>query len=204
MQRPTRQSGSCRPRKRPTCGCQPEDASDRPDSIPAVVAHYQAYCQKRAAAGYRFYGSRPSLEAVVKIAAFAQNPKGKRDGHQCRLTKKALKEAYRRLQRVDLRACTTFHQLFTEIEEQIGQITGIGPLMVYDTALRIGAFLELEPEKVYLHRGSRDGARAIGLGKGKDTLEVSELPRPFHRLRPREIEDCLCIYKKELKAIHGT
>lgn len=204
MRKPPSQSRTCRPSKRLTGGCQPKDVDDRPNSLPAVVAHYKAHCQKRAAAGYQFYASRPSLEDVVKIAAFAENPDGKRDGHQYRLTKEALKKAYRRLQEADLRTCTTFHQLFTEIEDRIGQITGIGPLMVYDTALRIGAFLGLEPEKVYLHRGARDGAKAIGLGKGKDTLEVSELPGPFHRLRPREIEDCLCIYKKELKVIHGT
>ena len=39
----------------------------------------------------------------------------------------------------------------------------MGELVVYDTALRIGARFGLEPEKVYVHRGTREGVRKLGL-----------------------------------------
>ena len=52
---------------------------------------------------------------------------------------------------------------------------GIGSLTVYDTATRIGAFLKLEPDRVYLHAGTRDGARALGFDQ-RDSLSASELP----------------------------
>ena len=39
----------------------------------------------------------------------------------------------------------------------------LGELTVYDVAHRIGAYLQLEPDVVYLHRGTRIGARYLGL-----------------------------------------
>lgn len=72
--------------------------------------------------------------------------------------------------------------------------------MVYDTALRIGAKLDLEPEVVYLHRGTRSGMGALGLNISRPFIELHELPRELRSLRPHEIEDCVCIYKSELSS----
>ena len=68
--------------------------------------------------------------------------------------------------------------------------------MVYDTALRIGAKLGVEPKTVYLHRGTRSGAKALGIETNRPFIEVHEFPRQLRSLRPRELEDCLCIYKE--------
>jgi len=76
-----------------------------------------------------------------------------------------------------------------------------GELTVYDTALRIGAYLRIEPEKVFLHRGTRDGAKALGFKGGKRSIRLDELPKAFHGLKPYQIEDCLCIYAKALKSL---
>ena len=50
------------------------------------------------------------------------------------------------------------------------------------------------------------GRRFAGpiLRTGRHTLEINELPVPFRRLSAGEVEDCVCIYKKELKQIHDT
>ena len=79
-------------------------------------------------------------------------------------------------------------------------ISGAGELYVYDTSLRIGAKSNLLPTKVYLHAGTRVGARALGLDGQAKTLEVSMLPPEFRQLEPHEIEDVLCIFKVDLKA----
>ena len=60
-----------------------------------------------------------------------------------------------------LEACRDFRQLFELVRDLIEPIPGIGELMVYDTALRIGAKLNLKPMRVYLHAGARAGARAL-------------------------------------------
>jgi hypothetical protein len=71
-------------------------------------------------------------------------------------------------------------------------------LTIYDTALRIGASLGLEPQSVYLHAGTRFGARRLGLDWRAETIPVSALPPPLRKLKPREIEDLLCIFADRL------
>lgn len=84
----------------------------------------------------------------------------------------------------------------------IGRVRGIGPTTVYDVSLAIGAKFGLEPELIYLHAGTLDGARAIGLSvRGLRALPMDAFPSAFRRLRPYEVEDCLCIYKHELRGI---
>ena len=97
----------------------------------------------------------------------------------------------------------SFGELHDAVDAAIGKFKGIGELTVYDIAVRIGAFLRLEPEVVYLHAGTRAGASTLGLGRGATVLRIDELPAPFRRLRPREIEDCLCIYKSQLNEAKG-
>ena len=87
------------------------------------------------------------------------------------------------------------------VDTTIGTIPGVGSLMVYDTALRIGARLGALPKRVYLHRGTRVGARALHLDYRQPTLEVSELPMALRELPPHEIEDLLCIYESELSRL---
>ena len=84
------------------------------------------------------------------------------------------------------------------IERYTSDIYRFGKLAVYDTACRLGVYLELEPEVVYLHAGTIKGARALGLDTSRSYLEMDELPRPLRLLEPWECEDFLCIYKVEL------
>ena len=97
-----------------------------------------------------------------------------------------------------LRRATSFDDLFDLVDKHILPIQGIGPLTVYDTALRIGARLGLSPTRVYLHAGTRAGARELGLDAQRGTIEMDELPEPLRQLSPREAEDLLCIYKSWL------
>lgn len=71
---------------------------------------------------------------------------------------------------------------------------------VYHTALHIGAKLGLKPDKIYLHRGTRAGARKLGVNTRSATLSVDSLPTPLRVLDPREAEDFLCIYKARFSA----
>jgi hypothetical protein len=76
-----------------------------------------------------------------------------------------------------------------------------GELTVYDAALRIGTYreLKLEPKEIYLHAGTRKGAKTLGFKGRRRSIRLDELPKAFYRLKPYQIEDCLCIYAKVLK-----
>jgi len=97
--------------------------------------------------------------------------------------------------------CDGFESLFEIVETAGEQVYGIGEVSVYDTALHIGAYHEWEPNEIYLHAGTREGAKALGFDGRRRTIRPDELPEAFQRLKPREIEDCLCIYKDDLKRI---
>jgi hypothetical protein len=88
--------------------------------------------------------------------------------------------------------------LFILINGLLQSVKGIGELYIYDTSLHIGANLGHSPEKVYLHSGTRKGARRLDY-KNKYVIEMDGLPEEFQHLEPFEVEVNLCIYKDKLR-----
>jgi hypothetical protein len=168
-------------------------------SLSDVIDAYIRSHRVSAAAEMDFFRDN-SFPVAIEYAALYKLADGHRHPHSYRRKLQALVEAHRRLRTIpeEMQRCSSFESLHTLIEQEIGGIPDIGPLTVYDVATRIGAHLQLEPEKVYLHSGTMEGARALGLGARRKTLEMSELPVEFRRLTAGEVEDCLCIYKDYL------
>jgi len=169
--------------------------------LDAIVRTYIRRIRPRAQTEIDRFVSQPSLRAAIRNAALAVNSRGKRYSHQRRLAKVALERALDALSKHAraIQKAHDFDDLFHLIDTALEPIPGLGELYVYDTTLRIGAKLNLFPDKVYLHAGTRLGARALGLCTAA-TLKMSELPKEFRALKPHEIEDVLCIFKDELKA----
>ena len=168
------------------------------DSLPAIVSSYVADYRLRALAERQFYARHATWETLLDSVAAARDMYGRRHSHQRRLARDALVTVRSALAGADLRGATSFADLIGRVEAAIGSIYGVGELMVYDTALRLGASVGLEPEVVYLHSGTRKGARALGLDHAKPFLAMDDLPSALRGLRPREVEDLLCIYKAQL------
>lgn len=140
-------------------------------------------------------------EEAISRAARCLLPSRKRHPHQRRIPKSVLAEAERRLieNTAALRRSSSFDELHNLIAHLVGPIPGIGELTVYDISQRIGSRFVLEPERVYLHSGTRVGARVLGFDGRRASIEVAELPEELReQLRPRELEDLLCIYKDAL------
>jgi hypothetical protein len=121
----------------------------------------------------------------------------KKHPHQHRIPNATLDSFAQNLQKnkSNIANAQTFDDLITEVEK--AKISGIGDLAVYDTALRIGVYLNLHPTQVYLHQGTRTGAEKL-LGKklsGIKSLPVNCFPIDLQQLSAAEIEDILCIYK---------
>jgi hypothetical protein len=150
-----------------------------------------------------YYADVASLEEAIERAAMSETSYGKRHSHQTRIPKKRLEEARDKLLLVipDLEGCRSFAKLIEVVEQKIKPIYKIGDLVVYDVSTRLGCYLKLYPKMVYLHCGTRKGARALGLGYRRKTIAVKELPEPFHQLTADELENCLCQYKEALKRI---
>ena len=170
-------------------------------TLSQIVAAYRRDHQEGALAELDFYRHLPSASAALARASRAERPDGKRHDHQRRIPKQAMREVGRRIPQLSIAGVRTFEELLERMETLIGAIAGVGELMVYDTALRIGAIVGVEPDRVYLHAGTRKGARALGLVTGRNVLFMDQLPPQLRRLKPREIEDLLCIYKADLKRV---
>jgi hypothetical protein len=192
-------------------GCAPAPPCGRGDRGPlttyaAVVDDYIRTWRPRVECEREPFRHR-SLKEAIEYAALSMLCDGKRHPHQYRLKREVLAEGEGRLQKCaqDLQACGSFDELHELVRDEIGGIGGIGPLTIYDVAERIGTHLgsKYEPELVYLHAGTAAGAEALGLDTRRESLNPSELPPEFRPLRPREIEDCLCLYKGDLRAIRS-
>jgi hypothetical protein len=167
-------------------------------TLDEIVSDYIDKYRDRARAEMRFFGIQRSPSAAIRKAALCQLPSGKRHPHQRRIPGALLEQVEARLQGIGskLAGAADFHKLYRLVEDEIGSIKGIGALTVYDIAHRIGAHLGKTPRLVYLHAGTRVGARVFAIGG--DSFDPRILPKAFSRLAPSEIEDCLCIYKDEL------
>jgi hypothetical protein len=170
-----------------------------------IVAAYIRDYRSNANRFREFFQRCPTLERAFEFAALCRLPSGKRHPHQRRLKAAVLAEAHRRLlaSALAIRGCVSFDELHLLVKDRIGSLRGIGALTVYDISNHIGAHLGLEPEVVYLHAGAAAGAKALGSDHRRDTLDPAELPVAFRQLRPREVEDCLCLFKDELGAIRN-
>lgn len=165
-----------------------------------AVANYINRYRALARGEMRTFESEPTLRAAIRRAALCELPDGERHPHQYRIPKVLLEQVEERLQAIASRLQRTadFAALHDVVGGEIGILRGIAALTVYDISQRIGAYLRKTPTLVYLHRGTRTGAAVFGL-RGR-TIDPKELPQAFSRLTPSEIEDCLCIYKAELRA----
>ncbi len=106
----------------------------------------------------------------------------------------------------ELYICETFSEIMNIVEKC--KVRGFGELAIYDTAVRIGAFLKIEPDRVYLHAGTREGIKTLEekgyLAKGshkQKSLSISDMPKSMHKLSADEIQHFACAKKEQLHAL---
>ncbi len=168
----------------------------------SIIRHYRRRHLLSAIRELGYFRNLPDLNTCIQNAALAQNYKGKRYRHQCRISKKTLSKAKDILldNKKLIKEIDDFDKLFTLIDNLLKSVKGIGRLYIYDTSLRIGSYLGYLPEKVYLHAGTRVGARQLGF-KNEISIEMTEFTNEFQYLEPFEVEDILCIYEDKLGSL---
>jgi len=162
-------------------GCAESATLGRSPSLATIVRAYVARHRSKAQEELAGFAKEPTVDSAVRRAGLAQRPCGRRFDHQRRLPRAVLEAAAAELSRARLDDAPDFDVLQRRVKAAIGSISGIGELTVYDTALRVGAKLGLLPTRVYLHSGTRDGARALGLNWRAESLAVMECRPSFVR-----------------------
>jgi hypothetical protein len=171
-----------------------------------IIRHYNSHHRPNKPEELNWFRRQPSLEAAINVAARAVDDRGKRFSHQYRIKRRAIQEANRLLleRHDELQRCKSFHELWQRVRRILEPVPGLGELYIYDTSLRVGAYLNLLPDRVYLHAGTRTGAKAFGIvSRNEEWIEVAELPGILRELPPHEVEDILCIYKDKAITAKG-
>jgi len=144
-----------------------------------------------------------SLEQALEFAALAKDSRGKRFSHQRRLTRQSLQLGKQAIMSKsgDFQKATSFDEVLKVVQEVTSKVHGLGELYAYDTALRISAKTGHEPTHVYLHAGTRVGAKRLGISTNCEYVLMSELPEALMLLKAHEVESFLCIYKNHFGSV---
>jgi hypothetical protein len=166
-------------------------------SLAALVAIYRRVHGPRLAAYLDNFTKLGSLDDAIRFACHGKE--GRIHSHQHLVGKKKLEQARKALERHagEIESCQSFDELLTLVEGCTVDIYRFGILAVYDTSLRLGAYLGLWPEVVYLHAGTRKGCKALGVATKGGTVALDMLPPPIRSLEPNQAEDFLCIFKDD-------
>lgn len=119
-------------------------------------------------------------------------------GHQCRVAAKLPKGLRVSLDdNIQPESFNSFHALYCWVESVASRVKGIGPTTTYDVARRLGVWVELKPEIVYLHAGTAKGAKKLGV-TGK-VAPLNAFPLEIQELGATHAENFLCIYKDAIQ-----
>lgn len=132
---------------------------------------------------------------TIYSAARAENCYGIKHHHQRRINPSTLESFARKIQHKENELENT--QSFNDIYKIIAgsQITGIGRLTIYDTAVRIAHLKGFKPDNVHLQQGASWGARKLDIHKKQEDKAIFN-KLGLENLETHEIECFLCIYNK--------
>lgn len=174
--------------------------------IKKIIELYKLNYSKEPDSWIEFSKSQKNLTNAIKVSCLNLDHEGKLHPHQYRLNKISTEKFYSQClsNLSSFKKIKTFHELM-ELLDRL-KVTGIGELAVYDTATRIGAYLNIFPDRVYLHRGTREGAKKLLGSITKPYLLKSDLPKEFQskNITYSEIEDILCIYKDNFTEVDSV
>lgn len=142
--------------------------------------------------------AKSNYQAVMR-ACISRDATGKMHNHQSKVREDARLE----LGRLIL-ACNNVRRIrdFDKLHDHIEAIKpwGIGPVTVYDVAVRIGAYTGVEPQSLYLHAGVLEGwvalVPSIEVWARMKRLGRSWWPMEVKGWKADELEDFLCTYRE--------
>nr|WP_317266230.1 hypothetical protein [Arthrospira sp. SH-MAG29] len=149
----------------------------------------------------QWWGDRTlTWDAALERAWLSRFADGKMHPHQRRVSSK-LAEGWN-VSRQDCQQAQqfkTFAELHQWIESVTARVKGLGKTTAYDVAQRLGMWLNLEPDLVYLHTGTAEGAAVFNITG--QTAFLSAFPPEIQKIGAPHAENFLCIYKDNLKSL---
>lgn len=179
------------------------------DSISALWKDYMArYINNgRGDPAYAWTLKAETLDEAIHRACMSRGEDGTLWHHQGRVWQVNL-EAYEVKLREPLyysgiEESEHFWELFIWCHKAANETHGIGPVTEYDVAIRLGNWLDLEPEHLYFHAGVTEGLKALGvkIPRGVYCLDRERLPEFFWDKNLDIVESFLCGYRSEIERV---
>lgn len=197
--------------------------------LEAIVADFQwRYVErKKTDQVIRYCRKSKNFAEAVRRAVESRDKDGKHHNHQSKVDITARRQFGSRIiaYKKDIKRIrdhtgpgddvfSEFYRPFDALHDLFDSIKpfGIGPVTVYDVAVRVGAFLEIEPESVYMHAGVKQGLKALidAMGRASDPKLAAAIhgaeklprvpmylfPKPLKKMRADDVEDILCTYRE--------
>ena len=148
-----------------------------------------------------------SLTDAIKIAVLSRDIYNKKHKHQYRIENTQLLMFLEKISSLEhkIQNINKFDELLNLIVRE--KIIGIGPLALYDIALRIGYYIKIKPDLIYLHAGAKTGANNFFARKIKNKYlskdEFVSKVDEFKNFSCEEIEAFLCIHCNNKKNNKG-
>lgn len=187
--------------KKPISSCNSKKNDSKNSTLATLVAKYLEEYENCYLEEDKWWGDKTITWSEAVERAWQSTRLEKMNAHQYRVGKEKLDEG--------LKICLShnrqsesfndFHDIYCWIESITKDTKRIGSLTTYDVARRLGAWLGMQPQKVYLHAGAAKGAKKLGI-KGK-TVSLSDFPPEIQKLGATHAENFLCIYKDYLNSI---
>ena len=110
----------------------------------------------------KFCRKAPDFSTAVIRACEARDEYGKHHNHQSKVDIEARRKFARKIIKLANRGALDVGN-FDRMHDGMDDIKpyGIGPVTVYDVAVRVGAYLGIYPKSVYMHAGVREGLKAL-------------------------------------------
>lgn len=188
---------NCRSKK-PISNCYSKKNNGKNSTLATLVAKYLAEYEDCYKDEDSWWGDKNItwLEAIERSWQ-SRDHDGKMYGHQRRVAGKL---------NIGLEACLnqnrspdnfdSFHAVYSWVESITRPINGLAATTTYDVARRLGAWLGMQPEMVYLHTGAAKGAKKLGI-RG-EMVSLDDFPQEIRKLGATHAENFLCIYNNFL------
>jgi hypothetical protein len=141
-----------------------------------------------------------SFVEAVRRAVEARDANGKHHNHQSKVDITARRKFGARI--VKRRKRIEHMREFDRIHDCLDSFKpyGVGPVTVYDVAVRLGAYMGIVPQSVYLHAGVRLGLKAL-MPDDPEILKLKRVPldmfpKELAALPADDVEDILCTYRE--------
>ena len=164
-----------------------------------VIAHYKRHVKRAFESEMDWYASAPNLVCAIRRAAHSRF-NHKICMHQRRLGAALLAKAGELLvvqqHAIAQAAAVGFSDLLQVVAQHSPK--GCGTLFHYDVSVRLAHHLKLDVLAVYLHAGTRVGAKRWQPDRRHGPTLAPDLVARFRGLSCDHIENLLCIYAQHI------